>query len=199
MNLFEEQHDAQRVGFLPARAIESFTAYVTVEESATDTLVITEHPVQTGAAISDHAFKKPVEVKIKGVFDPRVTREPLTETYRKLKALQLRREPFTVVTGKAQYENMLFAALFNRTDEAGENVLAFEATLQEVIIVDVQTVTVPARAKHANPNKTGGKSQGGQKALKSNGSSTGTSTEPSILERRLGGGPVDDALSWIGL
>lgn len=36
----------------------------TIEEVHTDDLEITEHPVEQGAAISDHAFKRPAEVVI---------------------------------------------------------------------------------------------------------------------------------------
>jgi hypothetical protein len=35
---------------------------VVVSEKHSDTLEITEHPVETGAAISDHAYKRPSEV-----------------------------------------------------------------------------------------------------------------------------------------
>lgn len=40
-------------------------AQATIEENHHDELEITEHPVEQGAAISDHAFKRPAEVIIK--------------------------------------------------------------------------------------------------------------------------------------
>jgi len=40
-------------------------ASVTIEEVHTDELEITDHPVESGAAISDHAFKHPAEVTIR--------------------------------------------------------------------------------------------------------------------------------------
>lgn len=39
-------------------------AQITIEETLSDTLVITDHPVEQGAVISDHAYKRPSEVKI---------------------------------------------------------------------------------------------------------------------------------------
>ncbi len=42
----------------------NITAQITIEEVGTDELEITEHPVEQGANISDHAFKLPSEVVI---------------------------------------------------------------------------------------------------------------------------------------
>jgi hypothetical protein len=44
------------------------TPQVTIEELHRDELVITNHPVERGAAISDHAFKQPVEVIIRAAW-----------------------------------------------------------------------------------------------------------------------------------
>ena len=41
------------------------TPQVVIEEEPTDTLTITEHPVEFGSNISDHAFKRPAEVTLK--------------------------------------------------------------------------------------------------------------------------------------
>lgn len=46
------------------RAIGNIIANVTVEERHQDDLEITDHPIEQGAVISDHAFKRPVEVTI---------------------------------------------------------------------------------------------------------------------------------------
>jgi hypothetical protein len=39
-------------------------AHATIEEEHTDNLEITNHPIEQGAAISDHAFKQPAEVRL---------------------------------------------------------------------------------------------------------------------------------------
>lgn len=49
----------------PVRVIGTIIPDVVVEEHHRDQLVITDHPVERGAAISDHAFKLPVEVEIR--------------------------------------------------------------------------------------------------------------------------------------
>lgn len=49
----------------PHRSIGGVTFDVVVEEQHEDTLEITEHPVEHGANISDHAFMKPASVTIR--------------------------------------------------------------------------------------------------------------------------------------
>src|SRR5580700_5469148 len=41
------------------------TVDTTIEETYEDLLEITEHPVQVGAQIADHSFKRPMEVRLR--------------------------------------------------------------------------------------------------------------------------------------
>lgn len=50
--LFQQQ--SRRIGLI--------VPSVVVSENHSDTLEITEHPVETGAPVSDHAYKRPSEV-----------------------------------------------------------------------------------------------------------------------------------------
>src|SRR4051812_9475260 len=54
----------QSVIIKPKRAIGPFVAHVTIRERHVDELDIVDHPVEQGAQISDHAFKRPPEVTI---------------------------------------------------------------------------------------------------------------------------------------
>lgn len=49
----------------PKRNIGAFVANVTIEEQHQDDIQITDHPVEVGASISDHAFRKPSMLIIK--------------------------------------------------------------------------------------------------------------------------------------
>lgn len=147
---------------IPRRAIGPFSATVTVEEVASDDLEITQHPVQQGATITDHAYLKPATVSIKIMFN--AADAPLAETYAKLLKLQASREPFDVVTGKRAYKNMLLKSLGQTNDAQTENVLSISAELQEIFIVQVETTTVPPRKQQANPGKTGATENAGQKS-----------------------------------
>lgn len=52
-------------GLRPLRMIGSIVANITLEEKHIDELEITDHPVEQGATITDHAFKRPVELTLR--------------------------------------------------------------------------------------------------------------------------------------
>lgn len=158
MSLFEPPIPATIV---PRRSIGPFNATLTIEEVASDDLEITQHPVQQGAAITDHAYLKPATVAVKVVFNDEDA--PLAETYAKLLQLQAGREPLDVVTGKRVYKNMLIKSLGQTNDLMTENVLSISMQLQEILLTSVEVVTVPERSKQANPGKTGATEKAGQK------------------------------------
>jgi len=152
----------------PQRSIGGVTFDVVVEEQHEDTLEITEHPVEHGANISDHAFMKPASVTIRaGVSDGSGSiagEKAGVSVYEALQTLQKAREPFDIITGKRKYRNMLIETLSVLTDADSENALVVTADCREVIIVKTQTVSEPGR--HRNPAKTGGTANKGQKQAK---------------------------------
>lgn len=153
---------------LQSRKIGVIIPDVVVSEKHSDTLEITEHPVETGAAISDHAYKRPSEVVMEvgfaggGAlldFASSLTSSSLLgmsprETYQKLLDLQSSRTPFDVVTGKRIYKNMLIRALEVTTDKATENVLSAVLTMREVIVTSTQTVQVADKTEMKNGTET---------------------------------------------
>jgi hypothetical protein len=58
------QLGVQAILIKPKRSIGPLVAQVTIQEVHQDTLEITDHPVEMGAVISDHAFKRPAELII---------------------------------------------------------------------------------------------------------------------------------------
>lgn len=139
-----------------SRKIGVIIPSVVVTEKHSDTLEITEHPVEVGAAVADHAYKRPSEVVMEVGFAgggslldfaSNLTATGLLglspqETYQEILNLQDSRVPFDVVTGKRLYNNMLIRALEVTTDKTTENVLSAIITLREVIISQTQQVTV---------------------------------------------------------
>ena len=131
-----------------------------LSERHSDTLEITEHPVEVGAAISDHAYRRPYEVVMQVGFAGGGSLLDLLDTtsfgvsaglspkevYQNLLDLQNSRVPFDVVTGKRIYTNMLIRAIEVTTDRTSENVLSAVLTLREVIITSTTTKQVAAKA-----------------------------------------------------
>ena len=168
--LFQQQ--SRRIGLI----IPS----VVISEKHSDTLEITEHPVETGAPVSDHAYKRPSEVVMEvgssggGSLLDFIDTSSLgltlglspRETYQQILDLQASRIPFDVVTGKRLYSNMLIRAIEVTTDRTSENVLMAVLTLREVIITQTQQITVADKADMKEGANTSAVINSGTKAAK---------------------------------
>lgn len=138
------------------RQVGGLTAMVTVEETHLDTLTITGHPVEQGAEITDHAYKNPATLTLYlGWSDSGAeTQDYVQEVYAKLLKLQEDRKPLDVTTGKRNYENMLIQSIATTTDQETETSLLVQVNLQQIIIVETQTVTMPPRDVQKEPERT---------------------------------------------
>ena len=146
------------------------------EETHEADLEVTDNPVETGVVVSDHAFMKPLRVKISaGVSDTplaAVTDDPFASdagrsrrAFELLTELQKRAEPFDLQTGLKLYENMVCTSIRTSQDKDSSGALLFTAELREVIIVYTQVVTYPPRKpgatkRQAGPKKDKGEQQG---------------------------------------
>ncbi|HAJ8823710.1 hypothetical protein LT989_10610 [Citrobacter portucalensis] len=145
---------------LQSRKIGILVPDVVVSEKHVDALEITEHPVETGAPVNDHAYKRASEVTMECGFSGGgsildfvdvsgiglgIGLSP-KEVYQQLLDLQSSRLPFDVVTGKRTYSNMLIRAIEVTTDRTSENVLSCVLTLREVLLTQTQSVSVADKA-----------------------------------------------------
>lgn len=159
-------------GYLkPLRSIGNIVPDVVIEEAHNDVVQVTEHPVEKGAEINDHAFKRPAELIIfcgwsqsspsnsnllianpigEFISGP----EYIKEAYKTLLSYQAAREPLEVFTGKRTYSNMLIVGLTTVTDRRSEYILAVYVRLREVIIVETSATTIPPKAQQALPQAT---------------------------------------------
>lgn len=161
--------------FKPARSIGTIVPEVTIEEQGRDDLEITRHPIETGAPITDHAFKLPAEVIVRCGWSESGSLPGFSKAaYENLLALQFTREPFTLVTGKRTYHNMLIASIAQQTDARTEHALLATVVLRQIIIVTATTTDVGPRATQANPQATAATENGGTRQATSEGSTTAT-------------------------
>jgi hypothetical protein len=177
----------------PRRSLGLIIPQVVVEEVHHDDLEITEHPIEQGAAIADHAFKRPADLIIrcawsnsasvaglgKGVVQGVTTTvtgvqsavtgnsaAQIRDIYDSLLKLQEQRDPFIVYTGKRVYTNMLIRSLAVTTDKTTENSLVVVIVLRQVILVQTQLVFVAAPAsRQADPAATQATINSGTKSL----------------------------------
>jgi len=158
-------------------------ASVTIEEDHDDELIITQHPVEFGAIISDHAYKKPAEVRIRCSWNNSGSTYPLhgnaynqaplvvsgyegyaRAVYDNILALQLSRKPFSAVTGKRIYKNMLVASVRVHTAPGSEYSLMADISLREVILVSTKTLNVDVSDSRI-PNQYPQVNQGQKEAI----------------------------------
>lgn len=160
----------QTVVVKPYRALDGIIADVTVEEDSEDELVVTEHPVEQGASIADHAFKRPAHLRLVygwSLSNKRAGNDPqyLQTIYQKLLKLQVDRTRFEVFTGKRHYTNMLMLSVRVSTNKETENILLVHVHCQELLIATTQLVTVPDASLQKTPEDTAAVVPQGQQQL----------------------------------
>ncbi|EPD8657571.1 phage baseplate protein [Yersinia enterocolitica] len=141
------------------RKIGLLVPSVIISEKHQDALEITEHPVEVGAAVNDHAYKRAAEVTMEVGFAGggslldfvdtstiglSLGKSP-EEVYQELRELQESRQPFDVITGKRKYSNMLIRGIEVTTDKTSENVLMCVLTLREVIMSQTESIKVAGK------------------------------------------------------
>lgn len=133
---------------------------------STDTehsLTLTQHPVQTGANITDHAFVNPIRITMQiGVSDCMAYRAgdyggdgatKSVQAYRLLCKLQQLRTPMDVVTRLNTYKNMLIESIEVNDDVSTLCALKATINMVQVLVVNVSTEKVSAREYTSGASK----------------------------------------------
>jgi len=144
----------------------------TVSESESLTVDWTEHPIESGASVTDHAVVRQPELSLEGV----ITRTPLWMSAEAdnvdpahldtqldaLRGMLADREPILIVTGLRAYEGYRMTSLtISRAAGDGQSVKVSMA-LKPMQIVEAGTVLLPplpvkpAKASAAKPGEDGG-------------------------------------------
>ncbi|MFL0167651.1 phage baseplate protein [Candidatus Clostridium helianthi] len=147
-----------------------FDAYFNIDHEST--LSITEHPVQTGANVADHAFMQPNILSFEiGMSDVMIdvtyggfqsfsndSASRSVNAYKILRQLQSDRIMINVYTKLWNYTNMLIESL--SASDSNETAYALKAnvTLKELLVATVTTVKISER-----PQKTDLTNEGEQK------------------------------------
>jgi hypothetical protein len=130
-----------------------------IRERHSDVLTITDHPVEIGSKISDHAYLNPQRVDIEIVYGSGQI-DSLVDIYQKFTSLQASRELFNIVTGKRSYRDMLIEVIECTTDARTENLLRLNLHCRQVIIVSTQIVQADSKDQ-ANAKDTAAPTQKG--------------------------------------
>jgi len=138
------------------RRIGTIYPDVTIEEVGHDDLIITEHPVEKGAAITDHSYKRPEELDMRVGFSnsSAQTEGYVQSVYQDMLALQATREPFEVDTGKRHYTDMLIAGITQTTDVHTEWALMLVVRMKRIKFAQAQTSASAGTDAQADPSAT---------------------------------------------
>ncbi len=153
----------------PQGSIGGIDIQATLEAQHGDRLETTEHPVESGASITDHSYKLPAEVTLRCGWSNASTAalvggltslfagggltgaDYVSGIYSQLLALQEGRTLFSITTPKRQYDNMLMLSLGMTIDQKTNDALMVTAMFREIIITSTQSTSIPPQSNQANP------------------------------------------------
>ena len=105
----------------------------------------TNHPIESGANITDHAFIEPDEISLE-IGMTNCNGEGVSEKmFKSIQDLQASRKPLTVQTRFKTYKNMLIMSMSTPDDFTTMNALKSILFLREIRIVGTQAVEVGER------------------------------------------------------
>ncbi|WP_310625806.1 phage baseplate protein [Limnohabitans sp.] len=111
-----------------------------------------EHPVESGAIITDHRVIQPVEASLSII----IATAEFAAAYEQIKALYLKSALLQVYTRTARYDNMMIVSMPHKEDADMVDALAVAIKLKEVVIVTSKRKKyAPQNPKHAKTEKRG--------------------------------------------
>lgn len=181
MNLFDVVGFGAKVagafdlfGIKRATSIDGFLAFVCTDESHSDGMEVTTHPVQSGFVVTDHILRKPSTLSLNVVVDGDFFGLSIDDKYTQAIEFMRLGEVVDVVTTNRLYNNMIITSIDSMTDTTSEKLLSMRIDLIEIRIVNAEVVEVPPEEKQANPKKTGSTKKTGNKTTTSGTGSKGS-------------------------
>ncbi|MBR1559417.1 MAG: hypothetical protein IJ646_04165 [Clostridia bacterium] len=132
-----------------------FDAVFSTEHSANVT--VTEHPVQVGAPISDHAYQEPDEVTMEiGMSDAMVgvSSDHSVNAFSTLRQIMVKREPVKLVTRLKTYSNMVLTSISAPDDQSTMYGLRATVMFRSVNIVTVSVIKVQQTVSASKPSSS---------------------------------------------
>lgn len=136
---------------------------------------VMEHPIETGATITDHRVIQPIEIELSMI----LASDDYRSVYQQIRQLYLDATLLTVQTKTATYENMLISEMPHDEDPDQFDSVILALRMKEVDFVTATFGTLPA-SKVANPVNAS-TTQSGEKQSKA------VTTRQSILAESIFG------------
>nr|DAQ83303.1 MAG TPA: hypothetical protein [Caudoviricetes sp.] len=149
---------------------------VVVSEEHSDEVILTRHPVDRSAPVSDHAYKLPATVTcvfawsdssrlINSIMNASILKglQTTKDVYKKFQELMTKRQLLRLCTGKRVYENVLLTKMSTTSTADTESSLVLELTFEEVNLVTIAETTLSA-ATQKDASRTASTSNGGTRS-----------------------------------
>lgn len=149
---------------------------VVLSEEHSDEVVLTRHPVDRGAPVSDHAYKLPATVTCVFAWSDssRLVNSALNlsllkglqttkDVYKKFQELMSERRLLRLSTGKRIYESVLLTKMSTTSTADTESSLVLELTFEEVNLVSISETSLPAE-RQKDPSRTASVTNGGTRS-----------------------------------
>lgn len=120
------------VGVFTSDLVQVFRSGRPLKAQVKETNKIMQHPVETGATITDHVITEPVQIELSLIF----ASENYKSAYEQVKQLSLNRTLLTVQTRATVYKNMIIAEMPHQEDAELYDALTMALKLQEVIFAN---------------------------------------------------------------
>lgn len=120
-------------------------------------VTVTEHPVQVGAPISDHAYQEPHEVTMEiGMSDAMkgVGTDHSVNAYNTLRQIMAKREPLRLVTRLWTYQNVVLTSISAPDDQTTMYGLRATVMFKSVNIVKVSVIQVQQTVSATKPGSS---------------------------------------------
>lgn len=142
----------------------------TVTENHSNSVTVTEHPVEEGSAITDHAQREPDDLTLNGIIsdqpillnaaenlqpsvaggDPKLRAQ---QAYDEFLRLQREFSLLQIATELRDYQNMMITGIAVTRDKSKRNILDIGLTLREFRKATVETVDAPEPTEPVHKNK----------------------------------------------
>lgn len=146
-------------------------------------ITTTQHPVQQGASISDHAYIEPDEVSIEvGMSDAAISAggpSHSVNAYEQLRAIAEARRPVTLVTRLHTYSDMVITGLSAPDDKTTMNALKASIYFQKINIVAVATMKVQQTVSGSKTTQSTGSTQSSSSSSSSSSKKNNSSSSSS--------------------
>lgn len=127
----------------------------TIKAVVKETAKVMEHPVETGAIITDHRIILPVEIELSMILQA----ADYADVYKSIRQYYLNSTLLVVQTKSGIYENQLIASMPHQEDPEQYDALSLALSLKQVQFVTAQYGVVPK-----NPNNSTTVSRGTQQS-----------------------------------